>query len=134
MGKGPFMIFKGKLFTKEFGRTEPVPEMVPPGLLMVQSILATGWMIILKEKGPTSLPMEPNIMGAFYAGKNMAEGSSRKPMVSSVMMVNGRMVKGLEEAGSAKAMVPIMKENGFRVNPMARGATPMWMARYTQVP
>ena len=70
-GKGLFMIFKGKLFTKGFGRTEPVPEMVPPGLLTVQSILATGWMIILKEKGPTSLPMEQNIMGAFFAGKKM---------------------------------------------------------------
>ena len=66
--------------------------------------------------------------------KNMAKEPSKKPTDSSVMMVNGRMVKGLEKGGSTNVTVQATMEIGWMVSLMATECLPILMDGFTLEP
>ena len=131
-GRGPFMIRQDNRFTRGYGKKEPVPEMEPHGLKTVRSTPEDGLMIIQREREPTFSLMGPNTKEDSSAAKNTGEEPSKKPTDSSVMTVNGRMAKGLEEGGSINVTVRAMRGIGWMVSPMARERSPILMDGFTQ--
>ena len=132
--RGHFITRLVNRFTKVYGKTEPVPEMEPHGLKMVQSTLEIGLMITRMERGPTFFPMGLNTREDSSVVRNMAKESSKKPTDSSVMMVNGRMDKGLEEGGSTNVTVRVTMEIGWMVSLMATECLPIPMDGFTLEP
>ena len=133
-GRGPFMIRQDNRFIRGYGKTEPVPEMEPHGLKTVRSIPEDGLMIIQREREPTFSLMEPNTRVDSSVEKNTGEEPSKKPMDSSVMTVNGRMAKGLEEGGSTNVTVRATRGIGWMVSLMATECSPIPMDWFTLVP
>ena len=131
-GRGPFMIRQDNRFTRGYGKKEPVPEMEPHGLKTVRSTPEDGLMIIQREREPTFSLMGPNTRVDSSVAKNTAEEPSKKPTDSSVMTVNGRMAKGLEEGGSINVTVRATRGIGWMVSPMAREYLRILMDRFTQ--
>ena len=77
------------------------------------SIYSGNWVDDTRmERVPTFFPMGLNTREDSSVEKNMAKEPSKKPTDSSVMMVNGRMVKGLEKGGSINVTVRVTMEIG----------------------
>ena len=108
--------------------------MGPHGLKMVRSTLEIGLMITRMERVPTFFPMGLNTREDSSVEKNMAKEPSKKPTDSSVMMVNGRMVKGLEKGGSTNVTVRATMEIGWMVSLMATECSPIPMDGFTLEP
>ena len=132
--RGPFITRLVNRSTRVYGKTEPVPEMGPHGLKMVRSTLEIGLMITRMERGPTFFPMGLNTREDSSVEKNMAKEPSKKPTDSSVMMVNGRMAKGLEEGGSTNVTVRATRGIGWMVSLMATECSPIPMDGFTLEP
>ena len=132
--RGPFITRLVNRSTRVYGKTEPVPVMGPHGLKMVRSTLEIGLMITQMERGPIFFPMGLNTREDSSVVKNMAKEPSKKPMDSSVMMVNGRMVKGLEEGGSTNGTARATKGIGWMVSLMATECSPIPMDGFTLEP
>ena len=108
--------------------------MEPHGLRMVRSTLEIGLMITRMERGPTFFQMGLNTREDSSVEKNMAKEPSKKPTDSSVMMVNGRMVKSLEEGGSTNVTARVTKGIGWMVSLMAKECSPILMDGFTLDP
>ena len=108
--------------------------MGPHGLKTVRSTLEIGLMITRMERGPTFFQMGLNTREDSSVEKKMAKEPSKKPMDSSVMMVNGRMVKDLEEGGSTNVTVRATMEIGWMVSLMAMECLPIPMDGFTLEP
>ena len=132
--RGPFITRLVNRSTRVYGKTEPVPEMGPHGLKMVRSTLEIGLMITRMERVPTFFRMGPNTREDSSVEKNMAKEPSKKPTDSSVMMVNGRMAKGLVKGGSTNVTVRATMEIGWMVSLMATECSPIPMDGFTLEP
>ena len=132
--RGPFITRLVNRFTRVYGKSEPVPEMGPHGLKMVRSTLEIGLMITRMERVPTFFRMGLNTREDSSVEKNMAKEPSKNPTDSSVMMVNGRMAKGLEEGGSTNVTVRATKGIGWMVSLMATECSPIPMDGFTLEP